>query len=280
MFGYIIINKGEMKFKEFDVYHSYYCGLCRSLKKRYGISGQISLTYDMTFLALLLTSLYEPSTKESYERCIVHPLEKHRCFTNSYIDYAADMNVLFSYYKCKDDWNDEKKVSKLAYSKLLENAFKKISSKYPDKVKKIDQLMKRIGEGEKIANMDIDYMSNLFGEIMGEVMTPKKDEWHDELISMGIFLGKFIYLLDAYEDIEADIKNSRYNPFISKYSFPDFDEECKTILTMMMASCCSEFEKLPILENTEILRNILYSGVWYRFEKTYKERCSVNNEKS
>lgn len=277
MFGYIIINKGEMKFKEFDIYHAYYCGLCKSLKKNYGLPGQLTLTYDMTFLALLLSSLYEPETKEVYEHCVIHPLEKHKSFNNIYTDYAADMNLLFSYYKCIDDWNDERKVSKYAYSKLLKSGYEKLTKKYPKKVQKIDRLMKCLSEGEKIHNMDIDYMSNLFGEIMGELMTPKKDEWYDELKSMGISLGKFIYLLDAYEDIEDDIKNSRYNPFISKYNLPDFDEECKTILTMMISESCREFEKLPILENTEILRNILYSGVWYRFEKTYQARCNKNN---
>ena len=63
MFGYIIINKGDMKFKEFDIYHSYYCGLCRVLKEKYGLAGQLSLSYDMTFLIMILSSLYEPDTR-------------------------------------------------------------------------------------------------------------------------------------------------------------------------------------------------------------------------
>ena len=67
MFGYVTINKAEMKFKEFDIYHSFYCGLCRVLKDKYGISGQLTLSYDMTFILILLTELYEPETK--YEHC-------------------------------------------------------------------------------------------------------------------------------------------------------------------------------------------------------------------
>ena len=70
LFGYIIVNKPEMKFKEFDLYHAYYCGLCRSLKKCYGMAGQISLSYDMTFLAMLLSGLYEPEETCSRERCV------------------------------------------------------------------------------------------------------------------------------------------------------------------------------------------------------------------
>ena len=64
MFGYIVMNKPEIKFKDFDLYRSFYCGLCRELKSKYGISGQISLTYDMTFVVILLSALYEPRTQK------------------------------------------------------------------------------------------------------------------------------------------------------------------------------------------------------------------------
>lgn len=69
MFGYIVINQSEMKFKEYDVYRSYYCGLCQSLKERYGVLGQLSLNYDMTFILMLLTGLYEPEEQEPVQMC-------------------------------------------------------------------------------------------------------------------------------------------------------------------------------------------------------------------
>ena len=56
------------------------------------------------------------------------------------------------------------------------------------------------------------------------------------------------------------------------YEAPDFEERCRDILTLMMAECSREFEQLPILDNIEILRNIIYSGVWYRYEKVRGER--------
>lgn len=107
-------------------------------------------------------------------------------------------------------------------------------------------------------------------------MACREDEWQESLRTMGFFLGKFIYLMDAYEDVEEDMEKGRYNPLIRKFSDPDFEEEMKTILTMMMAGCCKEFEKLPILENAEILRNILYSGVWYRYEMVSQKRRKGN----
>lgn len=272
MFGYIIINKGDMKFKEFDVYQSFYCGLCRSLKERYGVLGQISLTYDMTFLVMLLTGLYEPATEEGTTKCIAHPFEKHITRRNLFTDYAADMNVLFTCYKCQDDWKDERKVTRLAYGKLMKNAYRKIRSDYGEKVKKLDSLMRELDIQERRNTEDIDKMTGLFGEIMAEVLAVRRDEWEENLRTLGSYLGKYIYLLDAYEDIEEDIKENRYNPFKKRYENPDFDEEVKTILTMMMAGCSREFEKLPVIENVEILRNILYSGVWYRYEAVREKR--------
>ncbi len=272
MFGYITVNKGDMTFKEFDVYHSFYCGLCRSLKERYGLSGQLSLSYDMTFLVMLLSSLYEPQIKEEHVKCIAHPFDKHLLRRNEFTDYGGDMNVLFTYYKCRDDWQDERKISRLAYGKLLEHGYRKLCARYGEKAKKIAVLMRELTMEEEKNNQDIDHMAGIFGNIMGEMFAVKEDEWQESLKKMGTFLGKYIYLLDAYEDMEEDIKKERYNPLIRKYEDPDFDEEVKTILTMMMAECCKEFEQLPVIENVEILRNILYSGVWYRYEAVRKKR--------
>lgn len=272
MFGYIIINKGDMKFKEFDIYHSYYCGLCQTLKKKYGRLGQISLSYDITFLVMLLSSLYEPETEIFEVKCAAHPFEKHPVRSNEFSYYGADMNLLFTYYKCKDDWEDDKKLTRLVYKSSLKRAYRNICSHYGEKTKKISNLMRELAQEEKRQNQDIDHMAGIFGEIMGELMTPKNDEWRDGLRAMGNNLGKFIYLLDAYEDIEEDLKKGRYNPLKKRFETPDFEEETKTVLTMIMAECCKEFEKLPIIENVEILRNILYSGVWYRYEMVRQKR--------
>ncbi len=280
MFGYIIVNKGDMKFKEFDVYHSYYCGLCQTLHKKYGRAGQLTLTYDMTFLVMLLGSLYEPETKTGMTKCIAHPFEKHVVRTNTFSEYGADMNILFSYYKCRDDWEDEKKITRLAYGRLLKGACQRVCAAYGQKAKRIANYMRELSLEEKKQTQDIDRMAGIFGNIMGEIMAVREDEWQENLRAMGSSLGKYIYLLDAYEDIEEDIKNHRYNPLTRRFNNPDFEEEIKTILTMIMANCCKEFEKLPILDNVEILRNILYSGVWYKYEMVRQKREENQKEKT
>lgn len=276
MFGYIIVNKQEMKFREFDCYQSYYCGLCQNLKERYGRSGQITLSYDMTFVIMLLSSLYEPETDGGSCKCIAHPFEAHPTRRNQFTDYAADMNILFSYYKSLDDWVDEKKLSGRAEAAFLRKKNDRVTEKYPQKAERIYALLENIRLYEKAGEKNIDLASGCFGEIMAEIFAWRQDEWEDELRKMGFFLGKFIYLMDAYEDMEKDAKSGNYNVFLYKKeeaeSAEEFEKSAYTILNMMMAECCRAFEKLPIIENVEILRNILYSGVWCRYEMVRRKR--------
>ena len=131
---------------------------------------------------------------------------------------------------------------------------------------------------EKAGEKDIDRMSGCFGRIMEEILAWKSDVWETTLRKMGFYLGKFIYLLDAYDDVEEDVKNGNYNPFSGQYKMETFDEQVRQFLIMMMAQTCREFEKLPIIKYTDILRNILYSGVWCRFE-TIRSRRKESGEK-
>ena len=272
MFGYIVVNKPEMKFREFDLYQSYYCGLCKSLKDRYGKRGQMTLSYDMTFLALLLTSLYESETVSGYRRCVAHPIEKHLYRQNEFTDYAADMNLLLSYEKCLDDWNDEHKTKKRMMAALLKSKNEEVYQRYPEKIDRICACMVQIHELEKNESRNIDEVSGAFGEIMAEIFAYRQDEWEETLRRMGFFFGKFIYLMDAYEDIEADLKQGTYNPLKDIYQRDDFEEQAQQVLLMMMAECSKSYERLPIVENTEILRNILYSGVWSRYDQVKLKR--------
>lgn len=272
MFGYIIANKAEMKFKEYDVYRSYYCGLCRAMKDRCGNLARLSLSYDMTFVYMLLSGLYEPATELKQCKCALHPFEKINYSENSIAEYVADMSLLMTYFKCKDDWDDDKKISRGLLMNALRRKYQRLGHFYEDKIRQIENLFAEIRRGEKEDLLDVDYMSGLFGNIMALVMVQKEDEWAPILGRMGFFMGKFIYIIDAYEDIEEDLKHKQYNPLVKLYQSPDFEGEMQQILSMMMGECCREFEKMPILENADILRNILYSGVWVRYEAVHSKR--------
>ena len=273
MFGYVMANRPELKIREYDRYRAYYCGLCRALKKEYGLSGRLTLNYDMTFLVMILAGLYEPESCCACKRCIAHPLSKHEEITSEVSGYAADMNIIMAYYNLLDDWKDDRKLSKLFLSLLLRGKMKKACSRRPQKAQRIRELLDRLSELEKAGEENFEEPSGVFGQIMGEVFAYRDDFWKERLYNCGFYLGKFIYLLDAYEDIEEDIKRDKYNPIKTIYKEAGFEKHWEQVLTVNIAECARQFEQLPITDDAEIMRNILYSGVWIRYEKAKGEKA-------
>ncbi len=267
MFGYVLINKPELKIREFENYRSYYCGLCHQLKEEYGTVGRMTLNYDITFLTMLLSDLYDVEDETKNSRCVVHPLHKHCSRQNKITQYCADMCILLSYYKCVDDWNDEKKLSKRFLGKVLKRKYKKVKARYPQKADFIESRLNMLSIVESSKITHIDKAARVFGEIMAELFVYKDDMWKEDLYKIGFYLGKYIYLLDAYEDIEEDLKSGSYNPLKEIYQNENFEEQVLQLLLLMIGECTDAFERLPLVENVEVLRNILYSGVWVRFGK-------------
>ncbi len=274
MFGYITINRPELKIKDEQCYRSFYCGLCRALKKRHGLMGESTLSYDMTFVALLLSALYEPATEEDISFCLIHPLEKHPVVKNEYLDYAADMNLLLAYYNLQDDWNDEKKLAAKLGSDLIKKHVKRIEAEYPRQSKAVSDYVRTVSEIEKKGEPDLDAPAGATGIMLGELLVKNDDVWSAPLKQLGFFLGKFIYLMDAYEDIEKDLKKGNYNPWKAAGSTRlEVADQAQEALTLMLSEACLAFERLPILLYEDILRNILYAGVWTRFnEISLKDR--------
>lgn len=280
MFGYITVNRAELKVKESAAYDAYYCGLCHALHGLHGRAGQLTLTYDMTFLVILLNGVYEHEMHEKTGRCLVHPMKNHTERWNDFSSYCADMNILLAYHNLLDDWQDDRKLSRYAAAQLLSKTYRGIREKYPRQHQAVVDYMKALSVCEKSCSDNVEEAACLTGKMLAEIFVCREDAWASDLRQMGFFLGKFIYLMDAYEDIDDDITNACYNPFMQFREREDFDDYCKQILTMMIAECSREFEKLPILTHAEILRNILYSGVWCRFEAICEKRQSVNNQEN
>lgn len=274
MFGYVSINRQELKIKDYDTYRSYYCGLCSDLHKRYGRIGQFLLNYDMTFLVILLTGLYEPKEMRSAGRCIPHPLQKHGMVHNEYTEYASDMTVLLAYQKAVDDWRDEKNKAKGALAVAMRQDYRRVRMKYPRQAGMLEQCVRQLSEAERQQSGDLDYVAGLTGRFLGEMFVRQEDMWQEQLRALGFYLGKFVYLMDAFEDMEKDQKKKNYNIFLnlSEKRPETFAGEAEGILVDMMSCCSREFEKLPILKNADILRNILYSGVWCRYALIQEKR--------
>lgn len=268
MFGYININQKILTEENKKAYQAYYCGLCRCLKTNCGAKGQMLLNYDMTFLVVLLTGLYELTNEVSEITCALHPTKRRTVWINDATDYAADMNLILAYHNLIDDWKDDKAYSKKAFAKMLDKDYTRIMHKYPRQVTAIEEYMRKTEEVEKRSETNLDAVSGLSGEMLGEVFCWHEDEWAEELRTLGFYMGKFIYIMDAYEDYDADTQKGEYNPLIHllKESTEDMDTLIRLLLTSMMSECAKSFERLPILLHADILRNVLYSGVWSKYE--------------
>lgn len=268
MFGYININQKIMTEENKQAYQAYYCGLCRRLKSNCGAKGQMLLNYDMTFLVVLLTGLYELSNEVSEITCALHPTKKRTVWMNAATDYAADMNLILAYHNLLDDWKDDKAYTKKAFVKMLDKDYTRIVSKYPRQVKALEEFMRRTDEVERNHETNLDAVAGLTGEMLAEIFCWKEDEWAEEMRTLGFYMGKFIYLMDAYEDYDADLQKNEYNPlvYVSGENGEDLDTLIRLLLTSMMSECAKSFERLPILLHADILRNVLYSGVWSKYE--------------
>lgn len=261
MFGYVMANSGSLSESEKERYKSAYCGLCHALGQRHGSLSRLTLTYDLTFLAIFMAALYDEDMESKQGYCLPHPLKRHRYFIAPAMDYAADMNIALSYYNLLDDWQDDHNHIAHAEAKLLARRCRKVETTHPRQCAAIQEALQELAAMEQQNELNPDLPAACFGRLMAEIFVRREDEYAPDLRRFGFALGKFIYLLDAMLDLKQDIKNEKYNPLVT-YSGESFRE----ILCLLMADCTAAFAEFPHLREDELLNNILYSGVWMKFE--------------
>ncbi len=272
MFGYVTIAAAGLSKDRQERYRAMYCGLCHTLGKRFGPVGQMTLSYDVTFLYLLLSSLYEPEETQATERCLPHPLHMHPYVTNELADYCCDMNLALAYHKCMDDWQDDRSPLSRAEVALLQKGYQQVAARYPEKCKAIEKCLHQLSELEKSGEGTLDAAANVSARMLGVIYRYQDDLWADELEQMGQCLGRFIYLMDAYDDLPADIRKKRFNPLRDYQANEDYESFVKESLTMLIGECTEIFEALPLVQDMDILRNILYAGCWTRYEQLQQKR--------
>ncbi|MBQ8537144.1 MAG: hypothetical protein IJ461_07075 [Clostridia bacterium] len=271
MFGYVNINGKALSEEAYRRYRSFYCGLCLTLKNRHGTAGRLTLSYDLTFLAMILSGLYELEETRLEQRCPVHPAKKQAFTVTQVMDYCADMNVLLAYYKALDDWKDDRSLTAKGLMGRLEKPFEKVQAAYPNKCRLVKECLQKIQQVEESHQSPLDTLCNLTGQMLGEIYAWQQDHWEGDLRRMGEGLGRFIYLMDAYDDLREDEKKGRYNPLLAYRQQPDFETLVKDGLTLMIAEGTDAFESLPILQDADIARNVLYAGVWSRYAMLQKK---------
>ena len=264
MFGFVTASCKELTKEQSDRYGGVYCGICRQIRDSASQGARVGLSYDMAFLALLLTSLYEPEETSGPLHCAAHPFRKRDWVDNEFIRYAADMNVALAYYKAMDDWFDDRNPA----AKIMANVFGKtmpsLLKMYPRQCGAIESCIGELSALEADNCPNPDETANTFGRLMGELLVYREDIWSPILRDLGRHLGRFIYLADAAVDYRSDKKKNKYNPFLAMGCGEDW-ARWEGYLVQAMGRCTLEFEKLPLVQDKALLDNILYSGVWMNY---------------
>lgn len=267
MFGYVRINKMDLTFREYEHYKAYYCGLCKYLKRNHTELSRLTINYDITFLIVLLSSIYQPSAQVFHEKCIVDPVKNKKHIINDITEYAASMNILLAYYKLEDDVNDEGGIKSRLARQVYKKSFKTAYDKYPKKADFIKKCLGELRSLEEDQSSSIDQTSNCFARLLEEIFDYKDDDYRDRLRKVGFNIGKYIYIMDAYEDLDEDLEKGRYNSFTS---YEDDREALKDRVDKLIGMTLARLEEgildLDIEVNKSIIDNIIYSGVYLRYK--------------
>jgi hypothetical protein len=298
MLGYVTPEKSELRLREHEVYSAYYCGLCRIAGRNHGQLPRLFLNFDFVFLAMLLSAL-DPEPDELREfRCHVHPArKKYSVVSSAVLDYSVGMMLLLSYHKSIDDKNDEKSFKAGVCAAILRSSYRKICGRMRMKSERIKTYIDQISIMEKQNCASLDTVMEPFALLMEEVFdfegighTAQSDS-HKEgiryaLRRIGHYIGKWIYLIDAYDDLESDVKTGAYNPLVLNYGFNAGGYEGEGIerfkerindrvglnATLYLSDISGTLALLPIKKNLAILENIVYIGLRKRTEDILGKR--------
>lgn len=275
MFGYVNVYKDELKIKEYNTYRAYYCGLCKMLGKEFSESVRMGLSYDFSFLALTLSSIDNEETDIKNESCIIHPVNKRQVVKNDeFIKYSAYMSVICTYFKLKDDVNDDRRLKSLIALLFYKRHLKKARKKYSYQYEKIDYYLSELSKKEKEGVKDTDEVADCFAKILEILFTPDflncDDITRKALGNFGYNIGRFIYLADAVNDIKEDIKKKHYNPVILSYGYKNEGaeefiknnkEKMEFSLTFTLENISKAYELIEFKKNKGIIENIVYMGM-------------------
>ena len=270
MFGFVTANLSELDAQQKHRYQAVYCGICRQIRDRSGQMARLCLSYDMTFLGLLLLSLYEPEEIGGNNACKLHPIRKRPWTDSDIIRYCADMNVVLAYYNALDNWQDDRSLPAKYMAGFLEKSCDAIHQRYPRQCQAVQTCIAQLSELEQESCANPDQPASCFGALMAELLVYEEDLWAADLREMGLALGRFIYLADAAVDYRKDKRKHKYNPYLAMGSQEDWPR-WEEYLVLAMGRCTHYFEKLPLVQDKKILDNILYSGVWINFGRKRKE---------
>lgn len=285
MFGYIKVHKDELLVREYEAYKSVYCGLCKKMGKDYSFLSRFILSYDCTFYAIFLMSQKYKCTGFHRKRCTCNPLKKCTFCTggDEALAKAAAFSVVSAYYKLLDDIQDSGFFKK-TFIRMIKPVFshwrKKAAKKYPYIDTETKQMLENQFKAEKDPNCCLDMACEPTALLLSNILKAEaKDEMEKQVYSqLGYHIGRWIYLIDATDDLEDDKKHNNFNPLLINSDIKK--EECQVILSRCLAQAYDAYNLLDIVDFKGILDNIMLKGLPLMQESVLSGTKGEKNERS
>ncbi len=269
MLGYVKAYKAELKMKDYELYRGVYCSLCRSLGRNYSPIAQLFLSYDFTLAALLKLAVSENGCEFAQKRCPYNPAKKClNCSEKTIFDMCAHAVIITVFYKILDNISDSKGLKKLGavlIYPLIALMHRKASRLAPDIEKAVSLAMTEQGKAEKKENIGIDEAAHPSADALGKIFSGGRT---GSLYAYGYMVGRFVYILDAADDLENDIKHGCFNPF--KKDYPDisdekirkeFSEKARGMLNLTQSAALEALDEIETRRFADILENITLDGL-------------------
>ena len=272
MFGYIKTARDDLRVREYEYYRASYCGLCRAMGKCTGQCSRMLLSYDFAFLVNMRMALTGEKPTFQKRRCIMHPFHPRMMMElNDQLRYCADATAILAYEKCRDDIADERgwRRLKARLRRLyVASAYRCARKRLPALADSVRAHLSRLSEKEKEKRPSVDEVALIFGDLLADIVSFGLDDSTARIARrIGRQTGRFIYMVDALDDLADDARKQRFNPFLLLFGGEPAPEE-KQSIEAALVSCLADMETaFDLIDHEkdptryEILKNILYLGM-------------------
>lgn len=270
MFGFVRPLRGELKVREWERFQSVYCGLCHTIRRRYGFAQTMMLSYDCTYLALVLDALEPCGGEQSKCRCIIHPFRRRSCAKQSNgMIRAAAVSVILCRHKLADTIADERGIKRLAaqmFRLFLRRGYQKAAEELPSFDRETRECLENLDALERQKTPSLDRPADAFASILRAAVI----DWHTDsriLQEMFYHVGRWIYLVDACDDIQEDFASGSYNPVLLRWEMtqptllPSVKDAMQHTLLQSLAAAYHAYILLHPLRDAGIIENILCQGL-------------------
>lgn len=275
MFGYVRTYDPDLKIAEYKTYKAIYCGLCKQLGRSFGMFARMTLSYDFAFLAAVAMAVGEDKPEIKTERCVCNPLHKSPCCTeNPQLALAADAAMLMLWHKLRDNLLDDGFFKRLASRFLMlfaRRPFEQAEIRNPAFAETLRHSMREQAQLEEAGCADVDAACEPTARALSVLLASLSQEASNQRVleRMGYLLGRFIYMADALDDLEDDLKHNGYNPFALRAQLGSYDssaveavrQQAKGSLYLTIAELGRAYDLLTVGRLKGILDNVIYLGL-------------------